>query len=170
MISVRPITHADTAFLYRVYASTRTEELAQTGWDEASKQAFLRMQFDVQSRHYAQHYPGADFSIIERDGEPIGRLYVDRRPNEIRIIDIAILPEHRGCGIGTRLLRSILEDSASADLRVTLHVEQFNQARRLYQRLGFKDAANLGIYQRMEWRMPGHHGVGALQQDTTQPA
>jgi GNAT superfamily N-acetyltransferase len=155
MLTLRPVTPADAAFLFLVYASTRTEELASTDWDEQRKQAFLRMQFHAQSRHYALHYGGASFSVIEIDGAAVGRLYVDRPADEIRVVDIALLPQHRGHGIGTRLLRAILAEGADAGVPVTIHVEGFNPAMRLYLRLGFKEVADAGLYKLMEWRVPG---------------
>src|SRR5258708_3770186 len=101
-IALHAVTGADTDFLRRVYASTRAAELAMTPWSDEQKEAFCRMQFDAQRSHYAQYYPAASHDIIQRDGVPAGRLYVDRGESEILIVDIALLPEYRGAGIGTR--------------------------------------------------------------------
>src|SRR4051812_5231333 len=101
MASLRPITPADDAFLARVYASSRADELAATDWSEELKANFCRSQFDAQSAYYTVNYPHVSFQIIERDGWPIGRLYVARWEKEIRIVDITLLPEFRGSGIGT---------------------------------------------------------------------
>src|SRR3954466_9874315 len=101
-LRLRPITLEDDAFLARVYASSRSEELAVTGWPEELKANFCRNQFDAQSAYYSTNYPGAAFQVIERDGWPVGRLYVDRWEEEIRIIDITLLPEFRGTGVGTK--------------------------------------------------------------------
>ncbi len=90
----------DAAFLTEVYASTRADEMARLDWHEAQKRAFLRMQFEAQHKDYTARYRGARFDIIELDREPVGRLYVDRRKREIRVIDIALLPAYRGRGIG----------------------------------------------------------------------
>src|SRR5204863_10048783 len=106
MIALRPITPEDMDFLCRVYASTRQDEMALvTDWSEAQKTAFLQMQFNAQHAHYAEHYAHAQFQIILLDGAPIGRLYVDRRVKEIRIVDISLLPEYRNRGIGSGLLK-----------------------------------------------------------------
>ncbi len=96
---MRPIRGRDQAFLYQVYAGTRTEELAPLPWDEAEKAAFLRMQFDAQHKYYGEQFPDARFDVVLDRGRRIGRLYVDRRAEEIRVIDIALLPECRGKGI-----------------------------------------------------------------------
>src|SRR2546430_7967304 len=146
MLSLRPITPEDTAFLARVYASSRAEELAQTGWSDEQKEIFCRRQFDAQSAYYAANYPGASFQLIERDGVPIGRLYVARWENEIRIVDITLLPEFRGGGIGTKLLRDLQEEARSAGKSLTIHVERFNPAQELYQRLGFQQIEDKGVY------------------------
>ena len=102
--TLRPASDNDLEFLYRVYASTRTEELAVVPWSAAEKDAFLRMQFEAQHRYYHQQFVAASFDIVLRHGEPAGRLYVEERPDEIRIIDIALLPRYRGRGIGSALL------------------------------------------------------------------
>ena len=104
-LTFRRITDADLPFLARVYASTRTEELAVTDWPEAQKVAFLESQFNAQHAHYQKYYPKADWLVTSRGGEDIGRLYIERWPSQHRIIDIALLPEHRGKGLGEALLR-----------------------------------------------------------------
>jgi ribosomal protein S18 acetylase RimI-like enzyme len=151
MISLRPITPEDTSFLARVYASSRAEELAITGWSEGQKADFCRRQFDAQSAYYAANYPEASFEIIERDGWPIGRLYVARWEKEIRIVDITLLPEARGSSIGTKLLRDLQGEARSAGKSLTIHVERFNRALQLYQRLGFQQIEDKGVYLLMEW-------------------
>ena len=157
MITLRPIDSADRDFLWRVYASTRQEELAQTDWDADQKTAFLTMQFDAQHRYYAANYPRAQFQIILQDGEPIGRLYVDRRAAEIRIMDIALLPEFRRRGIGSDLVNAILAEGKTRGLPVTIHVEQFNPALRLYYRLGFRQIQDKGVYYLLEWEPKVEH-------------
>ena len=154
MISLRPITPTDDAFLARVYASSREEELAITGWPEELKTDFCRNQFNAQSAYYAANYPGGSFQIIERNGWPVGRLYVDRWEKEIRIVDITVLPEFRGSGIGTKLLRDLQEEARAAGKSLTIHVERFNRALTLYQRLGFKETEDKGVYLLMEWKRP----------------
>ena len=151
MISLRPITAEDEAFLARVYASSRAEELAVTGWSEELKTDFCRRQFDAQSAYYAANYPGAAFQIIERDGWPVGRLYVDRWEKEIRIVDITLLPEFRGSGIGTKLLRDLQDEARTAGKSLTIHVERFNRALGLYQQLGFEQVEDKGVYLLMRW-------------------
>src|SRR5687767_12525302 len=136
-ISLRPATADDRAFLLRVYASTREEELAPVPWTPEQKNAFLMMQFDAQDQHYRAHYPGATFDVVLHRNEPVGRLYVLRQRAEIRIMDIAILPNARGRGIGTSLLSSILQEAETTRRSVTIHVEKENPALRLYRRLGF---------------------------------
>jgi ribosomal protein S18 acetylase RimI-like enzyme len=151
MIALRPISSADDAFLASVYASSRKEELAVTGWSEEQKAAFCRRQFDAQSAYYAANYPGASFQVIERDGVPVGRLYVARWEKEVRIVDITLLPEFRGSGIGTKLLRDLQEEARAAGKSLSIHVERFNRALKLYQRLGFRQVEDKGVYLLLEW-------------------
>jgi ribosomal protein S18 acetylase RimI-like enzyme len=149
-IALRPAVPGDEALLRRIYASTREEELAQVPWSPAEKAAFLDMQFDAQHRFYHEHHAGQAFDIIEVDGEPAGRLYVARWPQEIRIVDIALLPEHRNRGVGTSLITALLEEAASTGRKVSIHVEHFNPAASLYRRLGFRMVSEQGPYPRWE--------------------
>ena len=148
----RPIVETDTPFLRALYASTRAAEMAMVPWTAEQKQAFVTMQFNAQTAHYTKHYARADFLIIEEDGVPIGRLIIDRQPHEILLIDITLAPERRGNGIGSRLLREILDEAARTKARVSIHVERFNPAMRLYERLGFQRISDYGVYHLMEWR------------------
>lgn len=155
-MTLRPIAAEDHEFLCRLYASTRTEELALTDWSDEQKAAFVRMQFEAQHQHYQQHYAGASFDVVLDDGVPVGRLYVDRTPerwdDEIRLVDITFLPEHRGRGLGGQLLGGLIEEARAAGKRLTIHVEMFNPALRLYERLGFRPISQYGMYHLMEWR------------------
>jgi GNAT superfamily N-acetyltransferase len=151
-LTFRPITDADLPFLERVYGSTRMDELALTDWSDAQKAAFITMQFSAQHAHYQKHYVGSDFLVIERRGEGIGRLYLARWKAEHRIVDIALLPDHRGGGVGTALLTDLLDEAAAAGKAVTIHVEKFNPAMSLYRRLGFVAAGEEGAYDLMRWQ------------------
>ncbi|TML57675.1 MAG: GNAT family N-acetyltransferase [Actinobacteria bacterium] len=145
-VELRPVEPGDEEFLLRVYGSTRAEELAVVPWDDTQKDAFLRSQFDAQDAWWRENYSDARFEVIVVDGEPAGRLYVHRGNSEMRIVDIALLPEHRGGGIGTRLLEELLAEGDADGKSVTIHVERFNPALRLYERLGFKVAEDKGVY------------------------
>lgn len=149
-VTTRPAEAGDEAFLRRVYASSRELELSLIVWEDAAREAFLRQQYDFQEAHYRAHYDGASFDVIEVDGRPAGRLYVARWPDEIRVMDIAVLPEHRGAGIGTRLLGELLDEAERTGKRVSIHVEKGNPAVRLYERLGFVVTEDKGLYLLME--------------------
>jgi ribosomal protein S18 acetylase RimI-like enzyme len=150
-IAFRPITSEDTEFLYTVYAKTRTEELAVVNWTEPQKEAFLRSQFNAQHQDYQGNYRGGDFLVVLQNGRPIGRLYLARLEREILIIDIALLPEYRNAGIGSAILKDILAEGARGGKRVSIHVEMFNPALALYERLGFRKLREHGVYYFMEW-------------------
>ena len=149
-ITLRPMSDADRPFLKRVYAGTRSEELAQTPWSVEEKEAFLKMQFEAQHDFYQKQFPSASYQIVERNGAPIGRLYLDRRPGELRVIDIALLPEERGAGIGGRLMQDVLDEAALLGKPVRIHVERNNPAMHLYDRLGFRRVEDQGVYWLME--------------------
>lgn len=153
-VQLRGVVPADRAFLRAVYGSTRWDELEPTGWSAAEKEAFLDQQFEAQDLHYSKNYQGTTFSVIVVDGVPAGRLYVARWPGEIRIVDIALLPSARGRGVGTSLLRELIEEAAAGGKRVSIHVERENPALRLYERLGFSRVEERGPYYLMELPSP----------------
>lgn len=148
----RPISPEDQPFLLRLYASTREDELAQVEWKEGELEAFIEQQFEAQHQYYQQTFLGAAFDLILLDGKPAGRLYIHRRADEIRLIDIALLPEHRGAGLGGQLMKTILDEGQKVGKPVRIHVERFNPALHLYQRLGFENVEDQGVYYLMEWR------------------
>ena len=145
-ITLRPAGASDSDFLLQVYASTREEELQLVDWSADQKAAFVRAQFEAQDTEYRRNYPDASFDVVEIDSEPAGRLYVDRRADDIRIVDITLLPTYRGRGIGTALLRGLLAEAAASGKRLSIHVEVHNPARALYERLGFVPIEERGVY------------------------
>ncbi len=148
---LRPAEAEDEDFLFELYASTREEELSAWGWDEAQKESFLKLQFRGQQQHYRLAYEGADHHIILIDERAAGRLMVLRMESEIRLVDISLLSEHRGKGVGARLIRDLQREAARSGKPVRLHVERFNRAARFYERLGFLVIEDRGTHFFMEW-------------------
>lgn len=148
---LRPVEAGDDPFLFDLYASTRAAEFAVMGWDDIQLRAFLQMQFNAQRQSYQMAYPEAEHSIVEVAGRPAGRLLVDRTRAAHCLVDIALLPEHRGGGIGTRLVRTVQTRASDAAASVVLHVLHGNPARRLYERLGFRPIGDTGTHLEMEW-------------------
>lgn len=151
-VSFRPADSNDESFLVSVYGSTRLEELALTGWDEAQRDAFVRMQFDAQQTHYRQYYPDAEHLIILLNQERIGRLYVAEIKREIRIVDVTILPQYRNGGIGKRIIEQLMEEAAHIGKPLTIYVETFNPSYRLFERHGFVKSGESGYSHLLEWR------------------
>ncbi|MGJ0486812.1 MAG: GNAT family N-acetyltransferase [Methylomicrobium sp.] len=149
-ISFRPICGEDLRFLFEVYASTRLDELALTDWSDQQKTEFLNMQFDAQHLYYQENYRDTEFLVILLDEVPVGRLYLARWPDQIRIVDIALLPSYRNVGIGSKILADIIDDSRIQQKPVRIHVECFNPAQNLYRRLGFVPIGEHGVYVLME--------------------
>ena len=150
-VTLRPVTDDDRAFLVDVYGSTRDEELSQVSWPEGQREAFVLMQFDAQDAEYHPRNPHGTFDVIEVGGRPAGRLYVDRRPGDIRIVDIALLPEFQGAGTGGRLISRLMDEAAGSGCKLSIHVEVHNRAAELYTRMGFLVVDEQGLYRRMEW-------------------
>jgi ribosomal protein S18 acetylase RimI-like enzyme len=150
-LALRTATPADQPLLLQVYASTRAAELATVDWSPEQKATFCEMQFQAQQQHYHQHYPTAEYYVLEHQGEAVGRLYVDSWPSQLRIMDIALLPQWCGQGLGSQCLQQLMQRATAAGQKLTIHVESFNPAMRLYERLGFRVTEDKGVYQFMEW-------------------
>ncbi len=144
-LALRAVSDADQAFLQRLYASVREEELRPTGWPEAQKAAFLAMQFQAQHRAYAA-YSDTEYFIVQRGQQDIGRLYLQHQPEAMSIVDISLMADTRGQGIGSDLLQAVFAQARAAHKAVQIHVEKFNPALRLYQRLGFVEVEDKGVY------------------------
>ena len=152
LVSFRPAVKEDEAFLLGVYGGTRLEELALTNWEQNQKDAFVRMQFAAQQLHYLQQYPKAEHLIVLLDGLSIGRLYIANIETQIRIIDITILPDYRNAGLGTQILKELMEEAKTLDLPLCIYVESFNPSHRLFERLGFLKVSESGYSDLLEWR------------------
>ena len=149
-ISFRAIRPQDKSFLYRVFVGTRPD-ITNSNLAQQEKDQMMRMQFDAQHYHYQTHFGDADFLIVLAAKVPVGRLYIHRRQDEIRIIDISLLPEHRRSGIGTQLMSGILKEAQRADKPIRLNVEHFHKARRFYDGLGFVKISETDTHALMEW-------------------
>lgn len=149
-IKLRPEKSSDVPFLRKLYATTRVD-VTFSGLPDEQKQQFIRMQFDAQRQSYRSNYENAEFHIIERHGRPIGRLYVARLTQEIRVMDITIIPDHRKKGIGSGLLRSVQSEGRSIGLPVTLHAEKMGNMAEFYKRLGFEIVDEKEAHFFMKW-------------------
>jgi GNAT superfamily N-acetyltransferase len=151
-VTFRPESAADEILLFNLYAETRAEEIASFGWDTATRDAFLRMQFKAQRQGYRSMFPQAICMIILASGEPIGRMVVNHTESEIRLVDIVLLAPYRGRGIGTRLLLDLRTQAAAKRKPLRLHVVKNSRAGRLYARLGFARTDDTGVYEELEWQ------------------
>lgn len=151
-VCLREVVSGDEIFLFRLYASTRAAEMALVNWSPLQKDTFLQMQFNAQRRSYAVQFPDAYHQIVLVGDQPVGRIIIQQTSQYFLLIDLAILPEARGQGIGTHLIRSLQAEASQAGLPVHLHVETFNPAQALYERLGFRKTSLEGIYIGMEWQ------------------
>jgi GNAT superfamily N-acetyltransferase len=166
-LSLRSVQSGDGDFLFRLYASTRQEEISSWNWDAQQQAAFLHLQFKAQSLGYSADYPDAAHSLILQDGVPIGRVILHRTERVVRLVDISLLPEHRNRGVGTAIIRDIIAECASLGKPLALQVRKVNPAARLYARLGFTMAGEDEFYIQMRWEPPaknGHSVPGALPQ------
>ncbi|HEX4602658.1 MAG TPA: GNAT family N-acetyltransferase [Candidatus Angelobacter sp.] len=150
-VSLRPVADSDDEFILAVYASTRAQEMAQVPWSAEQKEAFVRMQYAGQQQHYAAEFPHASHDIIYVDQLPVGRVYVDRGQDVLHILDITVLPQHRGQGAGSLVLRRLLHEAGELGKPVTIYVESFNPSLRFFDRLGFQKDQEKGFHLLLKW-------------------
>lgn len=149
------MTDSDLPFVAELYASSRSEELAGLGWPEEIQRNFLEMQHQAQHRHFRLVYPNGEWLIVEQAGRPIGRLYLNETDESVHLVDFALVPECRGNGIGSAIVRDLIAHAHDRGKSVSCAVEFRNEgAARLYRRLGFEVAKDEGMYHRMICR-PG---------------
>ncbi len=152
-VQLRPVTEQDRPFLEQVYCTTREHEMALVPWTDEHKRAFLQQQFDAQWVYYNIQYASGVHSLILANGTPAGRVFIERQPSEILIVDIALLPEFRNSGLGARVIQPILAEAASEGKAVTGLVERWNPACRFWHRMGFRLLPQDELYHRIEWRV-----------------
>lgn len=148
-VTLRPAADGDRPFMLRVYSSIRESELEGSGLPREQWAPFIEQQFQAQSHAYAS-YRDTSFEVVLVDGEPAGRLIIARWPEELRVVDIALLPEFRGRGIGGTLMREVIEEADKRGVKASIHVERFNPAQHLYTRLGFRMVSETGVYLLLE--------------------
>jgi len=151
-ILIRPVMPDDRDFLVGVYRSAREMELSMVPWDEAMKRSFVELQFDAQTSYYASEHPTARHSVIElTTGEPVGRIYVEHSEKVIEILDVTVLPEYRGRGIGSAIIASIVDDARASGRSVQIYVETFNPSHRFFTSRGFAIAETGEVNFRLVW-------------------
>jgi len=153
IMKLRQVTPEDDPFLFSIYASTRADELAQVQWEEGQKEAFVKWQFEMQRREYDARFPDAQYEVIEIDRHSAGRIWIGQTEDEIRLLDIALLPQFQNRGAGTILITDLIDQARKAGKRLRHMVFVLNDnADRFYERLGFVVIEDLGGYKHMEWK------------------
>ncbi|MGH9802527.1 MAG: GNAT family N-acetyltransferase [Blastocatellia bacterium] len=137
-IRLRPAVAEDEDFLVAVYGSTREQELAMVPWTDEQREAFVRFQLKAQLQHYQAEYPNAEYSIILFEAQPVGRVYIDRREAEVRIMDITLLPEHRGKGISSPIIRRLMDEATASAKNLSINLDKLSQSHAVFEKLGFK--------------------------------
>ena len=150
-ITFRAITEANRLFLVQLYKSSRGDDLRGLGWDEDRIREFLEMQYAAYGNFYRNDFPNSSDEVVLGDAKPIGRLIIDRRADEIRLVDIALLPAHQNRGFGSQIIRGLQAEAATQHKPLRLHIIRFNRAVGLFERLGFVRASETGTHFQMEW-------------------
>jgi GNAT superfamily N-acetyltransferase len=154
-IIFRPVTDADKDFLLELYQSSRGDDLRGLGWDEDRISEFLSLQHEAQQVFYQTDCQQALDEIVLIEGQPAGRLIVERREHEIRWIEISLLPAHCGAGVGTLLIQRLQDEARQVNKPLRLQIIRFNRAVTLLERLGFLRTSETGTHFQMEWRASG---------------
>ncbi|MBS4096761.1 MAG: GNAT family N-acetyltransferase [Sulfuricella sp.] len=155
-ISLHTVSTADHEFIYRLFSTLKADELGAWSWDEQTREIFLRMQFNAHEQHFRVNFPGADDTVVRLGESSVGRLIVLRTMEMLHLADVALLPELRGCGIGSRLIRDLQDEAAGAGVPLRLNCFVTNPAIHLYGRLGFAPIGGIDSHRLMEWRRNSH--------------
>jgi ribosomal protein S18 acetylase RimI-like enzyme len=151
-IGLRPATPEDSAFLFSVYRSSRLDDLTTLNWTGEQIEDFLAKQYEAQERFCKNDYPHAEELIVLRAGDPVGQMMIERGEREIRMVDLALLPEHRNAGIGTYLIGRLLADAEKSGSSFRVQVMRSNAAVGLFERLGLVRTGETGSHYQLEWR------------------
>lgn len=151
-IHLKPIEQDDESFLFQIFAASRAEEMARVPWDDSLKRAFLWSQFQAQSEQYRIKYPTGDFSVILLDTQPVGRLYLGRLEEQLRIIDLAVLPQFQRQGIAREIMAELMTESRRRHKPIRIYVESFNPALAWFLKLGFQKIDGDDVYYFLEWQ------------------
>jgi ribosomal protein S18 acetylase RimI-like enzyme len=154
-IGLRRVTANDREFLLEVYASGREIELSMFPWTETQKREFVEHQFDAQTAYYLEKFPVATHDLILFEGEPVGRVYVNRGDDLISILDLAVLTRWRKRGIGTSVITSLQKEAEETGRRLGVYVENFNPSQMLFRKLGFSVASEDEMNVYLEWKPTG---------------
>ena len=155
--SLRMATSSDAPFLLGLFAETRSRELKHVPWSEEQKFAFVQMQFRAQQADYESRYVDSLHSVIVIDGAPVGRIWVDDRKDEIRILDLAVLTEARGAGVGSAVLSRVLAQASAVGKQVRGYVDAAEGSRAWFERRGFRLISDEGAAELIEWSPQTDH-------------
>jgi len=152
-VTLRPESPEDEPFIRRLILETVAGQLGASAWPEPMRSHLLGIQYTARRQSHRVNYPEAASQVIQADGADAGWAVVNTLPDEVRLVDIMVLPELRGRGIGTAVIREILAVGAAAGKPVRLNVDIMNRgAFQLYERLGFRRTGGDEVQHFMECR------------------
>jgi ribosomal protein S18 acetylase RimI-like enzyme len=150
-ISLRTETPEDEPFLRRLIVETIAASLGASSWPEPMRTPLLEIQYSARRQSVRGNSPNGDSQLILVDGESAGWLYRAELPDEIRLVEIMVADAHRGKGVGTAVLSTVLSEAQEKSKPVRLSVDLRNSgAFRLYERLGFRRVAGDELQHVME--------------------
>jgi ribosomal protein S18 acetylase RimI-like enzyme len=159
VLALRPERDDDRAFRYRLFCDSRLPEWYQVTIEPSLRERLMQHQYEAQTQTYRSRFPAARFDIIELAGEPIGRIVVNRPGGLLHLVDHAIVPQRRNKGIGSAVMRALMEEAKAAGIPFRLKVASGNDpSMQLYLRLGFVLIDEVPAYIEMEWPAPERLG------------
>jgi ribosomal protein S18 acetylase RimI-like enzyme len=151
VLTLRPARIDDQEFLYLLFYSVYLEKLHPVPMSEEEKKQLLDLMYQGFTQHYNSRAISSDDRLVLLNNESIGRIILLQTCEEIRLADLAILPQYRGRGIGSALISQVQTESVMSKRPIRLQVARFDRALRLYQRLGFYKTDAIGPYLHLEW-------------------
>ena len=115
------------------------------GWDE-----------DRQDTLFDGDFSPANQQIVQVEARDVGVISVTRRPPELFLDNIQVVPDYQGQGLGTALISDLQDRARTEDVALALRVNLRNRARLLYKRLGFVITGQSDTHYYLRWSANSH--------------
>lgn len=149
----RPAVAEDEAHVFAVFSTTWHHAVAAMP-NPALAQHFLRIQYTAQERRFRSRYPALERCVVMVGDEPVGRLYVQRAPTALHIVDLTLLPEHRSQGIGGTIVAELMAEATDLGVPVRTRLGRTHDAIRYAMNAGFRVVAEDDVETHLEWTPP----------------
>jgi ribosomal protein S18 acetylase RimI-like enzyme len=154
-VRLRPAQPSDAQFLFDLFRAHHIGMLRLGGLPDPMIENLLAMQYRSRTQSYRDRFPGARWSVIESAGVAIGELIAHDEADAIYVVDIALLPERQGRGIGSALIRSVIAAGAARGGVRAMVLLNNDISLKMFRRLGFVEGGHDGGARvELRWRPP----------------